>query len=139
MNRLIKQSKSKGKKSITYQCSLGRSSQCQNITLYEIFQTCTNETSIVFTPLKAKINMFNLEERYPFDCVTSKGVEIMQKQQFHTFLKLFSEIFMLWDNLFFFRFFGSICHMLPDFVSFSMNYLFISLVYVSIKLSGFIY
>lgn len=107
MNRLIKQSKSKGKKSITYQCSLGRSSQCQNITLYEIFQTCTNETSIVFTPLKAKINMFNLEERYPFDCVTSKGVEIMQKQQFHTFLKLFSEIFMLWDNLVFFRFFGS--------------------------------
>ena len=45
--------------------------------------------------------MFNLEERCPFDCVTSKGVEIIQKQQFHTFLKVFSEVFMLWDYLFF--------------------------------------
>ena len=57
MYRLIKQSKSKGKKkALLDQCSLGRSPQCQNITLHQIFQTCTNETSIVFTPLKIKIN-----------------------------------------------------------------------------------
>lgn len=36
--------------------------------------------------------MFNLEELCLFDCVTSKGVEIMQKQQFHTFLNYFQKL-----------------------------------------------
>lgn len=56
-------------------------------------QTCTNETSVAFTPLKIKINKICLIwKNCASDCITSKGVEIMQKQQFHTFLNYFQKL-----------------------------------------------
>lgn len=50
------QTKRRKKKALLDQCIFGRSSQCQSIILNQVFQTCTNETSIAFTPLKIKIN-----------------------------------------------------------------------------------
>lgn len=44
----------KGKKTSLDQCALGWRSQCQSVTESQVFQTCTNETSVAFTPMKIK-------------------------------------------------------------------------------------
>lgn len=89
---LIKQSKSKGGKKVLFdQSTLGRSSQCQNRTLNQVFQTCTNETSIAFTPLKIKINKICLiwKNYAPLIVLLQKVLKLCRSNSFHTFLNYF--------------------------------------------------
>lgn len=99
--------KIENKKKSLDQCIPQRSSQCQSRISKQVFQTWTNETSIAFISLKAKINKICLIWRnsvlwfcYFKRCWNYAGETVS------CILKIFSEESVLWDYLFSVRIFG---------------------------------
>lgn len=89
------------------QCIPQRSPQCQNRIFKQVFQTCTNETSIAFISLKAEINKICLIWKnstlwfcYFKRCWNYAGETVL------CIWKIFSEVLVLWGLLFSVRIFG---------------------------------
>lgn len=102
-----KKKKIENKKKSLDQCIPQRSSLCQNRISKQVFQTWTNETSIAFISLKAKINKICLIWRnstlwfcYFKRCWNYSGETVS------CILNIFSEESVLWDYLFSVRIFG---------------------------------
>lgn len=113
-----------GNKKILDQCIPQRSSQCQNRISKQVFHTWTNETSIAFISLKAKINKISLIWRnsalwfcYFKRCWNYAGETVS------CILKIFSKESVLWDYLFSVRIFG----LLTKNIHLSSSFIYLSL------------